>query len=47
MLASDFIPMEQFSAEQLSDPDYAIRQIDLINKHNFEITVCSKCHHCR
>jgi len=47
MITSDFIPREDLSIEQLSDPDYAIKQIDLININNFEITVCSKCHHCR
>jgi len=47
MLEYSFIPVEDLSSEQLSDPDYAIKQIDKINVNNFEITVCSKCHHCR
>jgi hypothetical protein len=47
MISSDFIPTMALSVEQLSDPDYALKQIDMINKSNFEITVCSKCHHCR
>jgi hypothetical protein len=47
MIKSDFIPVEQLSSGQLTDPDYALKRIDLVNKNNFEITVCSKCHHCR
>jgi len=47
MITSDFIPTTNLSTEQLTDPDYAIKQIDAINVNNFEITVCSKCHHCR
>jgi hypothetical protein len=47
MNASSFIPKNDLSVDQLTDPDYALKQIDAININNFEITVCSKCHHCR
>jgi hypothetical protein len=47
MLTSEFVPKDCLSEDQLSDPDYAFKRIDLMNKNNFEITVCSKCHHCR
>jgi len=32
--------------EALIDPDYAIKQLEKLNKGRLEIT-CSKCHHCR
>jgi hypothetical protein len=47
MIEPEFISIDKLSTEQLTDPDYAIKQIDKININNFEITVCSKCHHCR
>lgn len=36
----------ELSQEQLTDPDYAIKQIERLNGGRFSIT-CSKCHHCR
>ncbi len=36
----------ELSLEQLTDPDYALKQLEKINKGKLSIT-CSKCHHCR
>jgi len=36
----------ELSQEQLTDPDYALKQLEETNKGRFSIT-CSKCHHCR
>lgn len=36
----------ELSPEQLTDPDYAIKQLEKRNGDNLSIT-CSKCHHCR
>jgi radical SAM protein with 4Fe4S-binding SPASM domain len=32
---------------EVTNPDYALMQIDAINRESFLLTVCSKCHHCR
>ncbi len=34
------------SPEQLTDPDYAVKQLEKLNQGKLSIT-CSKCHHCR
>ncbi|MBA7636886.1 hypothetical protein ES703_44514 [subsurface metagenome] len=34
------------SAEQLTDPDYSLKQLEKLNGGKLSIT-CSKCHHCR
>jgi hypothetical protein len=47
MYEPEFLPLKCLSEDQISDPDYAIRQLDMMNKNNFEMTMCSKCHHCR
>ena len=36
----------ELSHEQLTDPDYALKQLEKINKGKLSIT-CSRCHHCR
>jgi len=36
----------QLSPEQLTDPDYALKQLEKLNRGKLSIT-CSKCHHCR
>jgi len=36
----------RLSSEQLTDPDYALKQIEKLNGGRLSIT-CSKCHHCR
>jgi hypothetical protein len=36
----------QLSTEQLTDPDYALKQLEKLNGGRLSIT-CSKCHHCR
>lgn len=36
----------ELSFEQLTDPDYRMKQLERLNKGKFSIT-CSKCHHCR
>lgn len=43
---SRFRDPSQLSPEQLTDPDYALKQLEKINKGKLSIT-CSKCHHCR
>ena len=37
---------EELSPEQLTDPDYALKQLEKLNRGKFSIT-CSRCHHCR
>ena len=37
---------DELSYEQLTDPDYAIKQLGKLNGNKLEIT-CSKCYHCR
>lgn len=36
----------EMSPEQLTDPDYALKQLEKLNGSKLSIT-CSKCHHCR
>ena len=36
----------ELTTEQLTDPDYSLKQLAKLNKGNLPIT-CSKCHHCR
>ena len=36
----------ELSHEQLTDPDYALKQLTKLSGGKFPIT-CSKCHHCR
>ncbi len=36
----------ELSYEQLTDPDYALKQLTKRSGGRFSIT-CSKCHHCR
>ena len=40
-----FIEQNQLSYEQLTDPDYANKEIQRMN-NGLKMT-CSKCHHCR
>jgi len=37
---------DTLSTEQMTDPDYALKQLEKLNKGRLSIT-CSKCHHCR
>ena len=41
-----FVDRSLLSEEELTDPDYALKQLAVINKGVYSIT-CSKCHHCR
>jgi hypothetical protein len=36
----------ELSTEQLTDPDYALKQLEKLNGSKLSIT-CSKCHHCK
>ena len=36
----------ELSPDQLTDPDYALKQLEKLNEGKLSIT-CSKCHHCR
>ena len=41
-----FIDASELSHEQLTDPDYALKQ--LVKRSGGKISItCSKCHHCR
>lgn len=36
------------SEEELTDPDYGLKQLEKINNGRYNIGIgCSKCHHCR
>jgi len=37
---------ETMTEEELTDPDYALKQLGKLNGGKLSIT-CSKCHHCR
>lgn len=37
---------EELSPEQLTNPDYALKQLEKLNVGKLSIT-CSRCHHCR
>jgi hypothetical protein len=37
---------EDLSEEQLTDPDYALKELAILNNGKYSIT-CSRCHHCR
>ncbi len=41
-----FRDSNELSLEQLTDPDYALKQLEKLNGGKLSIT-CSKCHHCR
>lgn len=36
----------ELSLEQLTDPDYRLKQLEKLNGGKLSI-LCSKCHHCR
>lgn len=36
----------ELSPDQLTDPDYALKQLEKLNEGKLTIT-CSRCHHCR
>ena len=41
-----FIDQIALSYEQLTDPDYALKQLQRAYGSNYSVG-CSKCHHCR
>jgi len=41
-----FIDPKKLSHEQLTDPDFALKELEKRSGGRFSIT-CSKCHHCR
>ena len=41
-----FVNPSELPPEALTNPDYAIKQLEKLNGSKLEIT-CSKCHHCR
>ena len=41
-----FRERSELSTEQLTDPDYRLKQLEKLNGGKLSIT-CSKCHHCR
>jgi len=41
-----FRDCSELSPEQLTDPDYALKELEKLNRGRLSIT-CSKCHHCR
>jgi len=45
-IKSKFRNPSELPPEALTDPDYAIKQLEKLNGSKLEIT-CSKCHHCR
>ena len=38
--------LDNLTKEQLTDPDYRLKQLGKFNRGKLSIT-CSKCHHCR
>lgn len=41
-----FRKYNELSFEQLTDPDYRLKHLEILNGGELSIT-CSKCHHCR
>ena len=41
-----FRKSSELTTDQLNDPDFRLKQLAELNKHQAVIT-CSKCHHCR
>ena len=41
-----FRKVSELTNEELTDPDFRIKQLEKLNKGKLSIT-CSKCHHCR
>jgi len=41
-----FRKVSELTNEELTDPDFRIKQLERLNKVRLPIT-CSKCHHCR
>jgi len=44
--APKFRDESELTEEQLTDPDYRLKQLAKLSDGKFSIT-CSKCHHCR
>jgi len=44
--APKFRDPSTMTIEQLTDPDYRLKQLEKLNGGKLSIT-CSKCHHCR
>ena len=40
-----FIDSEKLTTEQLTDPDYRLKQ--LMKQNGNHPAICSRCHHCR
>ena len=41
-----FVDRSLLTKEELTDPDFALKQLEKLNNGRYLIT-CSKCHHCR
>lgn len=41
-----FRKASELTNEELTDPDFRLKQLEKLNKGKLSIT-CSKCHHCR
>lgn len=41
-----FRKVSELTNEELTDPDFRLKQLEKLNKDKLQIT-CSKCHHCR
>ena len=41
-----FRKVSELTNDELTDPDFRIKQLEKLNKVRLPIT-CSKCHHCR
>ena len=46
IITPKFRDSTELSPEQLTDPDYRLKQLEKLNRGKFSIT-CSRCHHCR
>lgn len=45
-LKPKFVDKKTLSTEQLTNPDYRLKQLQKKYGDKFEVT-CSRCHHCR
>ena len=43
-----FRDRSKLTEEQLTDPDYALKELEKkVNKGRYKVIGCSRCHHCR
>ena len=42
-----FLNTDELTEEQLTDPDFRLKEVQKLGKKNGYPLTCSRCHHCR